>query len=83
MEPEELKIVIREVLADMRHDCQLTPEELADAKLVSSVLRRFRNALGNAMMILIFVIALMGIGGILWLVSMGKINLFKVFGLGI
>ncbi len=82
MPPDELKVVIKECLEEMHHECRLTAEEINDLRTVSGFLKRFRNALGNAMMVLILVIILMGVGGVLYLITGGHINLFKMFGIG-
>jgi predicted Ser/Thr protein kinase len=80
---EELKTIIKEVIAEQKHTCILTDVDIAAIKTVSGFLTRCRNALGNFMMVVLAVVALMGIGGFLYLVSGGHINLFKVFGIGV
>ena len=79
---EELKTIIQEVIAEQSPICRLSQEDFVALKAVSGFLTRCRNALGNFAMVLIAVVALMGIGGLLYLVSGGHINLFKVFGIG-
>lgn len=61
--------------------CVLSEDDISSIKMVSGFLTRFRNALGNFMMVVIFVIIIAGIGGVLWLVSAGQINIFKMLGL--
>lgn len=81
---EQLKRIVSEAVAesDKNHHCRLSSDDMATIKTVSSFLTRCRNALGNFFMVLIAVVALMGIGGVLYLMSGGHINLFKVFGIG-
>lgn len=62
--------------------CRLSDEDVTAIKIVSGFLTRCRNALGNFMMVLIVVLILMSVGGVLFLVSGGHINLFKAFGIG-
>jgi hypothetical protein len=83
MTKSEIKEVIHEVMAERQHICTLSPEDVASIKTVSSFLTRCRNAAGNIVMVILVVVALMGVGGILYLATAGHINLFKVFGLGV
>jgi hypothetical protein len=79
--PEELREIIKEVLAD-GHSCRLTHEEVSSLRTVSAFVVRFRNALGNALMVLILVVLVMAVGGLLYLATAGHINLFRMFGVG-
>lgn len=79
---EELKAIIEEVIDERVHNCQLSSEDLSNIKTLSGFITRARNAIGNFFLVLMFVVALMGVGGLLYLVSGGHINLFKIFGIG-
>ena len=81
MTREELKEIIKEVMTEGHH-CRLNHDEVETLKTVSGFLTRCRNALGNFLMVVLAVVLLMGIGGVLYLLSGGHINLFKIFGIG-
>jgi len=77
---EELKEVVQEVMQEIHSP--LTEDEILAVKTVSTFLSRIRNAAGNFIVVLLFVVGIMGVGGVLYLCSGGNINLFKLFGIG-
>ena len=79
---EELKAIIEEAIINHHASCRLNESDILAIKTVSGFLTRCRNALGNLAMVLIVVLILMGAGGVLYLVSGGHINLFKLVGIG-
>ena len=62
--------------------CPLTKDDITAIKTASYLLIKIRNAAGNAVLVLLGVVVLMAVGGLLYLVSGGHINLFKLFGIG-
>jgi lipopolysaccharide/colanic/teichoic acid biosynthesis glycosyltransferase len=83
MTREEVHEVVTEALKEHAAFCNLSTDDIDAIKTVSGFIKRFRNAAGNFVMLIIFVLLVMAIGGILYLVSAGNINLFKMFGIGI
>lgn len=83
MTKEELKTIIKEVIEEQSHICKLSPDDIIAIKTVSGFLTRCRNAMGNFLMVVLAVVLLMGIGGVLYLLSGGHLNLFKIFGIGV
>ena len=82
MTREEVHEVVTEALKEHAALCNLSSVDVDAIKTVSGFIKRFRNAAGNFVMLIVFVLLLMAAGGILFLVSAGQINLFKVFGVG-
>jgi hypothetical protein len=79
---EELKKMISEAISEHHMNCRLNEDDVIAIKTVSGFLTRCRNTLGNLVMALIVVLLLMGAGGLLYLISGGQVNLFKMLGLG-
>jgi uncharacterized phage infection (PIP) family protein YhgE len=80
---DELRQIIRDELSKGgMHPCKLTKEQMQAVEVTSNLFLRIRNAAGNFIMVLILVVAVMGIGGILYLLSAGHINVFRMFGVG-
>jgi hypothetical protein len=78
---DELKTIIHEVLSESGHVCKLSNDDITAIKTVSGFLTRCRNALGNLLMVVIAVVLIAGLGGVVYLVTGGHINLFKLIGL--
>lgn len=79
---EQTKQEIKQMIEEA-HRCPLSNDDIGSLKLVCSFITRFRNALGNFMMLIIFVLIVAAVGGILWLVTAGHINIFKSLGIGV
>ena len=63
-------------------ECPLTKDDITAIKTASYLLLRIRNAAGNTILVLLGVVLLMAVGGLLYLITGGHVNLFKLFGIG-
>ncbi len=79
---EEIKDIIKEAISDCMstHVCQLTDDQIKDMALISSFLTKFRNALGNIVLLIIALSLVVGLSGLVYFATLGKINPFKFFG---
>lgn len=78
---EDVKAIAEEV-ATHTHICQLSKDERDAINMVGGFFSRVKNALGWFSMVVIFTVIIAVLGGFFFLVSAGRINIFKVFGLG-
>ncbi len=77
---EQTKQEVLTLITDS-HRCPLNDDDIGSLKVVCNFITRFRNALGNFMMLIIFVLLVAAVGGLIWLATGGHINVFKALGI--